>query len=726
MSISIARGLRQSFKNAQLVEMEKVEEYLTKYADCYEVLKPEYNRIYLDIDYHTDPLWTNEVFNERDISVGDKIIELFGDRVAIAKSSSFIHRKISWRVYFRNEFADKKTNKLFAKQIQKEFPDEIKVDQGVYGTNQKIRMLNSSKDGENRPLKLVVGDMQDTIISHVPEGCVLMPFEDPKETIAREREEKKKQKEDEKKRTLNEKETLKRNAELMNYIEYLTPKRLADYDSWIKLGMILWSSGITLSTWDEISQRANNYETGACEKKWTTFTSSETPIGMPTILAWIEEDSPEIYNKMYPQMKATFEKNHFKVMNPAQYVRLHTRDDGTKTIQLCAEIGTQYANMFTLANELFVSKWQKDETIRCYETVGFYPNPSKCPVDEFNLYNGFAVADIEPQEPAPDISRILHQIHCLVAHNEEHYNYLIRYIAHMFQFPEIKALVYLTFNGANGTGKDSFWEFVGMLLGDELYLPNARLEDDICGRFNFISSRRILIQCQEVSREAAKKYKDTIKRIVTQTKGIYEDKGVKQVKLNSYERYVFTTNDEVPMFVDQGERRPCIFTPSGEHCGDTKYWNTLFADYQNPAVQRAFYDYLMKIDLTGWDITNRPITDTYRDAAIVSAPPLARFFGDCLADHIEARFSWSPTELCEALNERLRYTVTRIGVGKEIKPYILAGCVRTSGGHHGPVRYILENEKVKEYLKQKGWWYEDPRQAEEDSLVGVLPPPLGY
>jgi len=707
--------------------MEKVEEYLTKYTDCYEVLNPEFNRVYLDIDYHTDPTWSDEVFAEKDTSVYDKVIELFGERVAIAKSSSYIHHKISWRVFFIDEFADKKTNKLFAKKIQNEFPNEVKVDPNVYGTNQKIRMLNSSKDGENRPLKLVKGNIKDTIISYVPDSCVRMPFEDPKETIAREREEKKKQKEeekkqkdDDKKRTLNEKETLKRNAELMTYVEYLTLKRLADYDSWIKLGMILWSSGIPLATWDEISQRANNYESGACEEKWATFRTSETTIGMPTILAWIEEDTPEIFNKMYPQMKAKFEENHFKVMNPAQYVRLHTREDKTKTIQLCAEIGTQYANVFTLNNELFVGKWMKDETIRCYETIGFYPNPSKTPADEFNLYNGFSVVDIEPSTPAPDISRILHQIRCLVAHNEEHFNYLIRWIAHLFQFPEIKALVYLTFNGPNGTGKDSFWEFVGALMGDELYLPNARLEDDICGRFNFISSRRILIQVQEVSREAAKKYKDTIKRIVTQTKGIYEDKGVKQVKLNSYERYVFTTNDDVPMFIEQGERRPCIFTPSAVHCGDTKYWNTLFADYENPAVQRAFYDYLMKIDLTGWDIKNRPITDTYRDAAIVSAPPLARFFGDCLAEHMTGRHSWSPTELCDVLNERLRYTVTRIGVGKEIKPYITAGCVRTSGGHHGPVRYILENEKVKEYLKNKGWWYEDPRQAggeeeEEDS-----------
>jgi len=703
--VKIIRGIRGRAASSQPIAVEKVEAYAKLYNNCYEFLTEDFHRLYLDIDFRTDPNMTEEAFAERDAGLLRIIEENFADEVAIATSSSFAHHKISWRVYFPKQYADKKTNKEFAKRFQSKVPADVVVDQGVYGTTQKMRMIYSSKDDENRPLKLVKGEFEDTLISYIPKGCEKIELTDPK-----------KEKETEKIQKETAKDNIKRNSALLQYVAFLTPKRLADYSSWITLGLIFWNSKLPVETWDEVSQKADNYQTGKCQEKWKTFHESENPAGIPKILEWIAEDTPEIYGKMYPQMKAKFEETHFKVMNPAQYVRLHTRQDGTKTIQLGAELAMQYANLHTLEGENFINKWTKDETIRCYEALGFYPNPSKCPADEFNLYGGFDVADVEPITPPPDISRILHQIHCLVAHNEEHYQYLIRWIAHLFQFPEVKALIYLIFNGPQGTGKDSFWEFVGSLMGAELYLPNARIEDDVCGRFNFISSRRLLIQCQEVSRDVAKKYKDKIKSLVTQTRGIYEDKGVKQVTFNSYERYVFTTNEDVPMFIEQGERRSCIFTPSAEHCRDTNYWDTLIADYRNPAIQRAFYDYLMAIDLTGWDITKRPITDTYRDVAIVSAPALARFFGDLLAESVNCIYSWSPTQLCDALNERLRYTVTRIGVGKEIKPYIAAGCIRTSGGHHGPVRYILDNEKVKAYLQSKGWWYEDPRGVETEDI----------
>lgn len=702
--VKIIRGIRGRAASSQPVAVDKVEAYAKLYNNCYEFLTEEFQRLYLDIDFRIDPNMTEEQFEERDADLLRIIEENFADEVAIATSSSFAHRKISWRVYFPKLYADKKTNKEFAKRFQAKVPADVIVDQGVYGTTQKMRMIHSSKDDENRPLKLVKGKFEDTLISYIQKDCEKVELADPK-----------KEKETAKKTADETKENVKRNSALLQYVAFLTPKRLADYSSWITLGLIFWNSKLPLETWDEVSQKADNYQSDKCAEKWKTFRDSENPAGIPKILEWIAEDTPEIYGKMYPQMKAKFEENHFKVMNPAQYIRLHTRQDGTKTIQLSADIFVSYANLFTLDNEWFVMKWTKDEHIRSYEALGFYPNPAKCPVDEYNLYNGVSVVDIEPTSPAPDISGIIHQMRCLVGHNEEYFQYFIRWVAHIFQFPEVKAGVYLVFNGSHGTGKDTFFEFLGYLLGNELYFPDARLDEDLCGRFNFISSRRLLVHCQEVSREAAKKHKDDIKKLVTRQLAVYEDKGAKKVTFQSYERYVFTTNDDVPMFLEQGERRACLFTPSAEHCKDWKYWDKLVEKtYKNPAYQRAFYDYLMSIDLTGWQIGDRPITDTYKDVAIVSSPPLARFFGDLISDGAGSSYSWTPSQLCDALNERLRYNVTRIGVGKELKPYIAAGCIRTSGGHHGPVRYALDNEKTKEYLQSKGWWFDDPRGPEEE------------
>lgn len=715
MSINIARGLCCSFKNARSIEKD-VESYAKQFNNCYEVLN-DCNRVFLDIDKHVDPLMPQENYDIENNTLKEHIFALYkNDKIAVATASSFAHRKISYHVHFVERYCDKQTNKAFAKQEQPKF-ENATVDSGVYGANQKIRMVYSSKDGENRPMTLILGTFADTLISHIPEGCVRLVVADPKEVAKKEREQTKKEREEQREQTKKEREqkteqikqereSEKRNAELMQYIQHLTTERLADYQSWITLGLILKHSGISVDEWDCISQKAENYTRGKCQEKWETFTSSDCEAGIPTILGWIEEDSPEIFGKMYPQMKIEFEKMHFKIMNPPQYVRLHVNEDRTKTIQFNCDIALSYANLFTLDKKLFISQWTRDENIRCYESINFYPNPEKCPKDQYNTYNGFDVCNIEPT--AADISKIIHQIRCLVAHNEEHFQYLIRFIAHIFQCPDKKALIYLVFNGVQGTGKDSFWEFIGKLLGRELFLANARVEEDLCGRFNLISSRRLLIQCQEVSREVAKKYKDKIKSLITQDIGMYEDKGIKQVSMKSYERYIFTTNDDIPMFLEHGERRSCIFTPSEENKPDTQYWDELGACYENAAIQRAFYDYLMGIDLKGWDIRKRPITDTYKEVAIVSSPPLAKFFGECIADGDGVEYSWTPATLCDILNTRLRQTtVSRISIGRELMPYIKSGCIKIPKSHKVAMKYTLDNVAVKAYLQMKGWWYDE-------------------
>jgi hypothetical protein len=719
-AVLVARGLKASCNNAQPIELGKVEAYAKQYNNCYELLKNEFNRVFFDIDYSADPLWSQDEFDVKDKEVFDIINNTF-DKPTIATSSSYDFKKISWRVFLPDQYTSKKGNQIFAKNIQQKFPEGITIDTSVYGNNRKMRMIYSSKDGENRPLVLKQGSFIDTIISYIPTECkkieVVSEKVKEKEAKKEELEQTKHQKVKEKQTIEEQKALIKQNNTLLNRIGYLTSKRLADYQSWIELGLILWNAKLTVEVWDEISQRASNYEVGACEKKWKTFKDAEKKAGLTTILEWIKEDTPEIYGKIYDQLKERFEENHFKVMNPPQFVRQHTSNDKTKTIQFISggDLNTMYANLYSLNEEPFISRWIHDETIRCYEALGFYPNPSKCPKDKFNLFNGFAIENIEPSSNPVSIDRIITQMKCLVGNNNEYYEYLIRYIAHMFQFPDIKARIALIFNGGQGTGKDTFWDFIGSLMGKELYYSTGRAEDDVFGRFNINMSRRILVKLEETNRDVLKKNKERLKTNITQTEGVYEDKGVRSMTMNSVERYVLTTNEDTPTFLEDGERRMCLFTPSSDHCGDTEYFDALCADYDNPEIKRAFFDYLMKIDLTNWNILKRPITDTYKETKLSSAPPLARFFGDCVASNHDITYSWSPTRLCEILNEKSKFVFYRNTLGKYIKPFIDYGAVITPVNHHQGTNYQLVPEKVKEYLTIKGWWYEDPKAPETHS-----------
>lgn len=81
--------------------------------------------------------------------------------------------------------------------------------------------------------------------------------------------------------------------------------------------------------------------------------------------------------------------------------------------------------------------------------VGFYPVPDKCPDDVFNLYEGLALEPIEG-----DCTVYLnHLLQVVCAGNEEAYQYLIQWMAHIIQKPDEKPSVAIVMKSVPGTGK---------------------------------------------------------------------------------------------------------------------------------------------------------------------------------------------------------------------------------------------------------------------------------
>jgi P4 family phage/plasmid primase-like protien len=80
----------------------------------------------------------------------------------------------------------------------------------------------------------------------------------------------------------------------------LSSSRFSDYDSWLKIGMILHNDGIEngVELWDEISQQKSpqNYEAGACQTKWTSFQTISNPATIATLFAWLKEDNLPLFN----------------------------------------------------------------------------------------------------------------------------------------------------------------------------------------------------------------------------------------------------------------------------------------------------------------------------------------------------------------------------------------------------------------------------------------------
>ena len=272
MTVKVAKGLRASFKNAIDFTIDEVLFNLQTRTDCYEVLN-DVNRPYGDIDGKCDPSTFEEV-NQKTREELESFLST--ESYCLLTASSILHNKISWRFVMTNYSTSKIDNKLWISQIKLNLPEGVKLDTGVYGTNQKMRMLNSNKDGENRPLRLVHGEPIDTIISYIPEGCQYLEVQ---------------------KKT---KETL---------ISKILNELIRDsYEDWITIGMVCYNESEDMEIWNNWSRKSSKWKAGECQKKWSTFTKGT--LGIDVLWNFLKEDNPSAYEQLkcgnYEYMKIEF------------------------------------------------------------------------------------------------------------------------------------------------------------------------------------------------------------------------------------------------------------------------------------------------------------------------------------------------------------------------------------------------------------------------------------
>lgn len=177
--IKVTRGLQKPISNPILLEPESAIQISEILKDCYELTSEIYIRPYGDVDFKNTPYTNKTVFDEQDKLIGLALHHTLSEyKFSIMKSSSFKANKISWRFVIKGIKGTKRAIKhLIITQINPEFLRQqqllqvlhpIMFDLSVYDKNRKMRMLKSSKDGEDRPLELVEGNPVDSLITYIP------------------------------------------------------------------------------------------------------------------------------------------------------------------------------------------------------------------------------------------------------------------------------------------------------------------------------------------------------------------------------------------------------------------------------------------------------------------------------------------------------------------------------------------------------------------------------
>jgi hypothetical protein len=698
----IARGLKATFKNAKDYTVDDAKRELTLRTDCYEVLNDGFNRFYLDIDGLAQGSATQAEFDALRGETLAKIDEIASGReIAVMESSRYESRKISFRAVFVKVKALKKDNKAVAAHMAKTFPmpEGVRIDLAPYGANQKMRMLGQNKDGENRPLTLVRGTMEDTFISVVPEESEVAEVPpEPKKARGRPRK-------------------VIENTLIGDILAVLDIKRLDDYEMWIQMGFVCFNENLDVSVWEKASERSDKYKTGDCEKKWKTFTKGQ--LGIAKLWEWLREDNPDAYEKLKEQdyvfRKEQFELTHVKLRNPCRYLRLCSLEEGTTQLIGVPELKHIYGSEMC-GGKPFIDQWLTDPSIFTCERMEFKPKQEATP-GFYNLWTDFA---FQPEQG--DWSPVRELLWDLSGRKQDIYDYFEKYFAHLFQKPYDKPEVMIVLSSPEeGIGKDTLPDaIIGPLLGDKYYYSTTDHENEVFGRFSSHLRTTLFLKLEEMERDCCHKNDDKLKGWITCKTRDYEEKGLpKGAPLKSYVRVFGTTNDPCPVKLTKDFRRWLLVNPSNAHAGDKAYWVDFYKrlgyegqNLVNPSVLQAFLHHCLTVDITGWNPRSKLDTNALVNARQSQAPPHARWFqthiqlrmedDGTLDQDLEVRMSFR--SLKEEINRSAKYPYTDYKLREELRVYPQVDEPRhTRGG----TEWSFNCKQVRNFLASRQWWVDD-------------------
>lgn len=399
----------------------------------------------------------------------------------------------------------------------------------------------------------------------------------------------------------------------------------------------------------------------------------------------------------YQLAKAEFEKTCFKINNPACYVRKYND-------QLCfldiAKLGHIYANKF-VDDELFINKWRADPDNLTYERVEFLP-AKQTPDDTYNLWRGFPTTAVEG-----DVSVIREVLRLICSSDVASMNYVEDWLAHMFQKPYEKPRVCIcTQSDEEGTGKDTFWNFIGSMVGMDMFFNTGRPEDCVFGRFNGSLKEVLLLKFEEADFETNKKNENALKTLITCENVSYESKNENAVTLNSFVRLVMTTNNVVPFVMSDTSRRFMMLKASAEKRGNREFWTHVHKVLSTQEAKSSYFDYLMKRDISTFNPNNYPITAYAQEVMTASRPSSAAFFQRIVESAMATSetpepIEWNARELLNQMNDRSRFTMTDQKFGREMSKYT-RGLARVKGRTCN--LYVCNVLEMRKFLESKHWW----------------------
>jgi hypothetical protein len=220
-------------------------------------------------------------------------------------------------------------------------------------------------------------------------------------------------------------------------------------------------------------------------------------------------------------------------------------------------------------------------------------------------------------------------LHTVICNNNVKLNdYLIHYMAHMLQQPQQKPGVMIVLLSGQGEGKGTFFKILGRIWS-RTTLQVCDI-NEVIGQFNAALERNYVVCMDEALFAGDKKSLDKLKSLVTEPKCRIEQKHQPSRSIDSYHRFFASSNHDHFVHVDKDDRRFLFIRLSSVHKQDQLYFGALNNALDDDAVIAAMMHDLRKIDLTGFNIRKRPLTEEHLSQRLQSLGGFERYWHEVL------------------------------------------------------------------------------------------------
>lgn len=384
--------------------------------------------------------------------------------------------------------------------------------------------------------------------------------------------------------------------QVVNLLDALNPDDL-DYAEWVKVGQAIHSQHSDVDgfmVWDEWSQKGTRYEPGECSTRWKGF-KANGPVRMATLFWYVQEygDASKITQEQggdesFPTDCIDEYNRQYALVLTAENIRIARRETVKNSIQVRHKLYSLDAFKVFKMNDIIIGQDAKgnDKPIpklgiwlgspRRNSFDGMILDPSLPPVvdDEFgmkwlNRWAGFAV------EAIPGDWSLLkkHILVYLCDGNKEYYEWLMDWMADMFQDPANPKGTAVILGGIEGAGKGTLANALAHIFGcHAAIISNAK---HLNSQFNDMIMDSVFLFADEVVYAGNHEAANQLKAMVTEKTNTREQKFGSKEKVESFLHIMMSTNNDWKVAAGPESRRYFVLKVGEGIANDREYFGAI-------------------------------------------------------------------------------------------------------------------------------------------------------